>query len=179
MSSRGRTFDELLAWAINLASLEPMELALYEIEDCAVFLENWAEACTEAPRVVDALGAAADKFVKVAQYALCEVVWREDLPLTLCEQAISGSLAMLTALCERTGQTLVGGMFWMVVLERWDVILRRKADHRLLPTVKSTLLEQVRLAREVPCLRDGAREGIRLIDEEIAIMARRIDEGLE
>jgi hypothetical protein len=152
---------------------------LYEIADGAVFLQNWAGACGEAPRLIDALGPAADKFVKVAQYALCEVVWREDLPLTLCEHAVRDSLAMLAALCERTGQTLVVSMFWMVVVERWDVILRGRADHRLLPTVKSTLIEQIRLARKVPCLRDSAWEGIRLIDEEIAAKARTIEDGLE
>jgi hypothetical protein len=103
---------------------------LYDVDDCVEFLQQWVGACEVGPRLIDALGPAADNFVKVAQYALRDVVWREDLPLTLCEQAIVCSVAMLVALCERTGQTLVTGMFWMVVVECWDVILRQNADHR-------------------------------------------------
>lgn len=179
MNSQGRTFDDYLVWARDLAALKPLEPALYEVEECVEFLGNWVGACGEAPRLLQALGPTAEQFVLVAQFSLPDAVWREDLPIGLGERAVTGSLSMLSALCEQSGPTVVTHSFWMVVLRRWEVILGRDAHHRLLPTVQTTVLEQLRTARGGPCLRDSAWEGIKMIDEQVAAEARAIEREFE
>jgi len=164
-----------LSWAQQLAVLKPLEPALYEVAECVEFLQNWVGACGDTPRLLDALGPSAERFIEVVQYSLWDVVWREDLPLDLCESAIRESLRTLTALCQRSGQTVGTGSFWMVVVGRWRTAHGSATRHRLLPTVKRTLLEQVRASAGSPCLRDSAWEGIKLIDEELALEAKKIE----
>lgn len=159
--------------------MEPLEPELYSTDECTAFLRNWVGACSQAAQLLQALGPTAERFVLVAQFSLPDAVWREDLPVGLCERAVTGSLSMLSTLCERSGPTVVTHSFWMVLLRRWEVILGRDAHHRLLPTVKTTLLEQLKLARGRPCLRDSAWEGIKMIDEQVAAEAKAIDDQFD
>lgn len=168
-------FGELMAWATALSRMEPLEPSLYERTECEIFLGNWTVACRAAGSLLPALGSMAERFVEVSQYALMEVVWRSDAPLQLSESAVMESPKMLEALCRLTGPTVVTGTFWMVLVRHWRAVYQSHPGHRLLPTVKSALLDQLRSATDRDCLWESAWEGIKMIDEEIAAEANAID----
>ena len=170
------TFDAILEWATNLSEMKPLEPTLYGTEDCERFLQGWTIACRFASRVLNALGLKAESFVEVSQYSLMEVVWREDVSLDLSQEAIRLSPNILEYLCGQQGPSAITRSFWMVIVRGWRANYQSYSGHRLLPTVKSTLLAQIRMAGESGCLRDSAWEGVKLIDEEIANRARAIDE---
>jgi hypothetical protein len=156
--------------------MEPLEPALYTPEECEAFLWRWTVACRQASDLLAALGSKAEAFVEVSQYSLMEVVWREDVSLNLSEEAVTLSPKMIKALCEQRGPSVVTRSFWMVMVRNWRANYGSYSGHRLLPTVKSTLLEQIRTSGESECLRASAWEGVKLIDEDIAARARAIDE---
>lgn len=177
MTSETPTLDNLNAWATWLAGLEPLDPQLYSPQECEVFLSNWVGACLDAQRVLASLGSVADRFVEVAQYSLAEAVWREDVTLELAELAVQQSPKMLSALCDTGGRTTTTLSFWMVLVRQWRAVYRSSSGHRLLPAVKSALLEQIRTSGKSPCLRDSAWEGVKMIDEQVAADARAIDEA--
>lgn len=169
-------FASLVGWAERLASMKPLEPALYTPEECEVFLQRWIGACRDAARLLTAISPVAESFVEVSQYSLMEVIWREDVSLDLSQDAVKASPQMIGALCAINERTLVTRTFWMVVVRPWRAVHSNFAEHRLLPVVKATLLEQIRTSGKSHCLRDSAWEGVKLIDERTAAEARAIDE---
>jgi hypothetical protein len=177
MKSEIPPFNRIVAWAEELAAMEPLEPTLYTPLECEVFLGSWIGACREASRLLTNLGSRAEPFVEVSAYSLMEVVWREDVSVNLCEEAVTLSPRMIKALCEQRGPSVVTGSFWMVIVRCWRANHRSYAGHRLLPTVKSTLLDQVRTSGEIECLRDSAWAGVKLIDEQVGAEARAIEDA--
>ena len=159
--------------------MQPLEPTLYTPHECEDFLIRWISACRDARRLLVVLGSKAEAFVEVSQYSLMEVVWREDVPLNLSEEALTRSPQMIKALCKQNGPPGVTGSFWMVIVRNWRANHGRDPGHQLLPTLKFSLLKQIRASREGDCLWCSAWEGVKLIDEQVAAKARLIDEERE
>lgn len=175
MTSSHVPSTQLVSWAAHIAAMAPLEPELYERRECENFLAMWIAACADAGPLLRSLGPLAESFVEVSQYSLMEVIWREDLPPYLSEEAVEGCPRMLAVLCELTDSTMVAGTFWMVIVRHWRATYRCDPNHPLLPSVKAAILEQLRNARDSQCLRESAWEGVRLIDEQLATAARSIE----